>query len=256
MRDLQRGFLRDLSSGEQMLAVFDLLPDAYFFTKDASGVFIFANDAEAVAFGVDGPADIVGKTDYDFFDEDIAGRYLEEDREVMQSRTPVKNKLWLVPNKQGELNWYLCSKLPPFSKAGDVLGIAGVMRDVSTPFENLSEYRNFSEVLRFVQDRYQDPISVKELAAVARMSVSSLERRFRELFKLSPMRYVTQVRVQAAAMKLRHTGLSISEIAVACGFCDQSHLHRHFKAARGLTPRRYRDARGGGGPPEAETGRS
>lgn len=239
----QKEFCDQLSEGSRFIELFAFLPDVYFFCKDREGRFVFANNAEAEAFGVDSVDEIIGKTDFDFFEPRLAERYLEEDRQVMETGIAVDNKAWLVPNRQGELNWYLSSKLPLYSSTGEVIGIAGVMRDLSITGDVFDPYREFTEVLSYVQNNFREPIEVKSLARIAGMSVSSLERKFRKLFDLSPMQYVVQVRLEAAEEELLHTSRSVGEIAIECGFYDQSHLTRHFKSARQMTPLQFRRSR-------------
>lgn len=238
----QKEFCDQLSERSRFIELFSFLPDVYFFCKDRAGRFIFANQAEAEAFGVESVDEILGKTDFDFFEPRLAEKYLEEDRQVMETGVPVDNKAWLVPNRQGELNWYLSSKLPLYSHAGEVIGIAGVMRDLSITGDVFVPYRQFTQVQAYVQDKFREPLEVKDLARIANMSVSSLERKFRKLFDLTPMQYVMQVRIQAASEELLHTEKSVGEIAIDCGFYDQSHLTRHFKAAREMTPLQFRHA--------------
>ncbi len=240
----QKQFCEQLDDRSRFIELFRFLPDVYFFCKDREGRFIFANQAEAEAFGVGSIDDIIGKTDFDFFEPELAEKYLQEDRQVMETGTPVDNKAWLVPNMQGRLNWYLSSKMPLYSTDGQVIGIAGVMRDLSVSGTVLDPYRQFSEVLSYVQEHYADKIEVGDLASTAHMSVSTLERKFSELFHISPMQYVMQVRLQAASEMLVHTTKSVGEIAIDCGFYDQSHLTRHFKTAREMTPLQYRKRRG------------
>ena len=52
--------------------------------------------------------------------------------------------------------------------------------------------------------------------------------------------YLTQKRVERAQEMLAQTDLSLSEIAYATGFSDQSHLARHFRHLLGTTPREFR----------------
>lgn len=242
MRAFQKEFCGRLADGGRFVEVFNFLPDAYFFCKDRDGRFIFANEAEAVAFGVSSVDEILGKTDFDFFEPELAERYREEDRQVMETGVSVDNKAWLVPNRQGEWNWYLSSKLPLHDHAGEVIGIAGVMRDFSALGGTGEAYREFSELLGFVEREYAKALEVRDLARVAGMSVSSLERKFRRWFQCSPMQYVTRVRLEAASRLLRESTTSVGEIALDCGFYDQSHFNRHFKRLHEQTPLQFRRA--------------
>jgi transcriptional regulator GlxA family with amidase domain len=57
---------------------------------------------------------------------------------------------------------------------------------------------------------------------------------------ITPHQYLIQQRVERAREMLTHTNLSLSEVAYAVGFSDQSHLAHHFRQAFGITPGRFR----------------
>lgn len=65
----------------------------------------------------------------------------------------------------------------------------------------------------------------------------SVGRSFREVLR--------NVRVEKAAQLLAHPRAELAEIALACGFCDQSHLTRVFREVRGVTPKEFRSRMGG-----------
>jgi AraC-like DNA-binding protein len=65
-----------------------------------------------------------------------------------------------------------------------------------------------------------------------------LVRRFTAAFGLPPHRYLTGRRIEAARGRLL-AGEPISDVAVAVGFHDQAHLHRHFAKLVGTTPARF-----------------
>jgi transcriptional regulator GlxA family with amidase domain len=95
-------------------------------------------------------------------------------------------------------------------------------------------------VLERVQSGYSERLTVDELAELAGVSVSTLERTFRKLFSVSPTGYLTRVRLHAAKRALLETDESINSIALDCGFYDQSHFTKKFRAAFGQTPSKYR----------------
>lgn len=67
-----------------------------------------------------------------------------------------------------------------------------------------------------------------------------LARAFRSHFRCSPGDFARQHRLQRAAKLLAHSRLSLSEVALDCGFFDQPHLSRSFRARFGVTPGEYR----------------
>ena len=75
-------------------------------------------------------------------------------------------------------------------------------------------------------------------------SIHHFARGFEHSAGVTPHHYLTQKRVERAQDMLAHTDLSLSEIAYAVGFSDQSHLARHFRQMLGVTPGRFRWAQG------------
>lgn len=107
-------------------------------------------------------------------------------------------------------------------------------------------------VLR-MQQNVEVPKTVDDLAAELKVGRRTLERRFRADLAQSPQKTYLGIRLDNAMLRLRATDDPISAIALACGFCDASHLVRAMRAERGVTPARYRGAqRGGEAGPAAE----
>jgi len=90
----------------------------------------------------------------------------------------------------------------------------------------------------YLETRYSENVSIKELAAAANLSPFHLIRVFRNETGLPPHAYLNQVRV-ARAKKLLSSGFSIADTACRTGFADQSHLTKHFKRITGCTPGQY-----------------
>lgn len=92
----------------------------------------------------------------------------------------------------------------------------------------------------YLHDHHAQEIRLDTLAQAVGISKFHLCRQFVTKFGLSPSRYQRQLRLQQAKVMLLKGG-EIADIATACGFSDQSHLGRAFKATYGVTPRSYRD---------------
>jgi len=63
---------------------------------------------------------------------------------------------------------------------------------------------------------------------------------FKQVTGISFKEYLNKVRIEEAKSLLEHTDYSIMEIAVACGYSDQSYFTKVFKKATGITPKQYR----------------
>ncbi|MEH0760470.1 AraC family transcriptional regulator [Vibrio sp. 16] len=93
-------------------------------------------------------------------------------------------------------------------------------------------------VKEFLDDFPQADVSLEDLSKLAGLSPYYLARSFQKEFGLPPHAYQIQSRLRVAKRLLRQ-GVRISDVAQECGFHDQSHLHRHFKRALGVTPKQY-----------------
>lgn len=233
-------FLKRMAPDRSLADLFDHLPDVYFFLKTADSRFVKLNRAMCRLHGVEDDRTMVGKTDHDYHRAELADRYVAEDRRVMESGEALPNQVWLVPTVEGELRWYLSSKMPVFDRAGRVIGIAGAMRDYERAGAVLEPYQEMAKVIEHVAEQHAQRITVGELAAIAHLSVSQFERRFKALFQMTPTAYIEQVRIHAACTALVSTRDPIAAISDRCGFYDQSHFTRRFRLAMAMTPRAYR----------------
>jgi AraC family transcriptional regulator len=99
---------------------------------------------------------------------------------------------------------------------------------------------NLAAAIEMLNDDFASPLHVERIADRAQLSAAYLCRAFRRHFGCTMGQYLRQVRARRAAHLLASTDVPLSEIAVRCGFADQSHLTRVFKAHLAMTPRAYR----------------
>ena len=95
-------------------------------------------------------------------------------------------------------------------------------------------------VLEFLSKNYTDPISLKEAASLARMSLPRFIRLFKKVSGMTFVNYVTHLRISNGLRLLKESSLTVTEIAAEVGFADQSYFSRRFKAAFGQTPGQVR----------------
>lgn len=100
------------------------------------------------------------------------------------------------------------------------------------------EPRAVQQVRDYLDDNFAENISMQQLSDTTQLSPFYLARLFHKVVGLPPHAYQVQRRVNHAK-KLIGSGMKLSDVAVDCGFTDQSHLSRNFKRSLGATPGAY-----------------
>jgi AraC-like DNA-binding protein len=95
-------------------------------------------------------------------------------------------------------------------------------------------------VQEHVDAHLSESIDLAELSAIAGLSVFHFARQFKLSTGLTPHHYLVRQRVHQAQQMLASTDLSLSDVAFATGFSDQSHLTRHFRQILEMTPGQFR----------------
>ncbi len=234
------GFLKRMHSPLQMQLLFNHLPEVYFFVKDREGHFVMANDMFVRQCGAETEAEIIGKTDFDYFPMSRAESYVQDDLYVIETGESIIDRVELAPDPRNSIHWFITTKVPLYSSAGKIIGLAGTARDLTRAGLVLRPYTEMQVVLEHVRDHYANQIEIKELASLMHLSVSQFERRFRKVFQISPFKHIMNVRIRAASLLLTTTNDTIAAIALDCGFYDHSHFTRNFRKLMGVLPREFR----------------
>lgn len=98
--------------------------------------------------------------------------------------------------------------------------------------------------MELLHDRYIDDLSIADIAAGVGIHPIHLARSFRRHFGCSPAQFTRFRRVERAAQLLSHSECPLSDIALSCGFADQSHFTKDFVRSLGISPGKYREAAG------------
>ncbi|PIB26178.1 AraC family transcriptional regulator [Amylibacter kogurei] len=97
-----------------------------------------------------------------------------------------------------------------------------------------------AEVIKMMEENIEEPISPSILAKDVGMSTRQLERLFRRYLDRSPKRYYMELRLQKARNLLMQTGMTVINVALACGFASPSHFSKCYRAQYNTTPYRER----------------
>jgi AraC-like DNA-binding protein len=99
--------------------------------------------------------------------------------------------------------------------------------------------RAILESMRFVREHHAEKLTVRALARQAAMSPSHFAHRFRAVARISPMRYLREVRLDRARAMLVEKGARASQVALDVAFESPAHFAREFKRRFGVPPSHY-----------------
>lgn len=211
------------------------------YVKDTQNRYVMCNRMHLQTYDLTESSGLIGKAARDFFPDLLAQAYESNDRRVFKSGEPLSNEVWLVPHIRGTPRWFVSNKSPLFATNGEtVIGLVGLMHPIATPEDQRTHFQELQRVIEFLAENFVSDITVERLAEIAGISVPHLNRRFRQLLRLSPMEYVHSLRIQEAQRLLVTTDRPVGDIALNTGFYDQSHFTKRFRKATGITPLRYR----------------
>jgi PAS domain S-box-containing protein len=133
-----------------MRMILDNIPQQVFW-KDTNLVFQGCNRHWAEAAGLASPEEAIGKTDFDLLPPKLAEEFRQRDQEIMETDTPVLHveAVKFKPGEDGTKIWLDINKLPIHDRDGQVIGILGVLDDITVR-------REAQEALRLEQERSEE----------------------------------------------------------------------------------------------------
>jgi AraC-like DNA-binding protein len=224
-----------------MEELFDEVDSTVFFVKDRHGRYVLVNRTLLARCGLIEKSEVIGKTAEEVHPSPLGKEYLAQDRHVLDTDTPIKDKLELQLYVQAAPGWCLTYKIPIHGDDGSVVGMTGLSQDLHIPWGDSQKLPELSTVIDHIRSHYDETLRLEDLAAMASLSVYQFEQRMKRIFHVTAGQFIMHTRIDAARDMLRGSRATIAEIAGRCGFCDQSALTRQFKATTGLTPRAFRD---------------
>ncbi|MBW4540988.1 MAG: AraC family transcriptional regulator [Myxacorys chilensis ATA2-1-KO14] len=124
-----------------------------------------------------------------------------------------------------------------------------LLRNYCSTQSKLSSYGDglssstLKQVVEYIDEHLNQNLKLVEIAAIAQISPCHFLRLFKQKMGVTPHQYILQQRIERAKVLLQHHELSLAEIALRCGFCDQSHLTRSVKRRVGVTPKQLQGDR-------------
>jgi PAS domain S-box-containing protein len=151
------GVSRDITArkqAEQALAeernllrtVIDNIPD-FIYVKDRESKFLLRNVSGIELLGVQSVDEVIGKTDFDFFPEELARDFYDEEQTIIQTGHAIVNQEVHVTEPSGLQHWLLYTKVPLRDSQDNIVGIVGVSRDIDERKQAEEQLRKLSSAV-------------------------------------------------------------------------------------------------------------
>jgi len=174
------------------------------------------------------------------FPAKLAERYAAQDAAVLRDGRPILERLELHWHSRGRAGWCLTTKLPVRDENGQITGLIGISRDLRAPGDTHGIPQGLTAAVEHLENHFMDPVTPGQLAKLAGLPAVRFARLIKRIFRISPVQWIAQTRLSAAAHLLRETDRSVADIAISCGYYDHSAFTRAFRAATDVTPSEFR----------------
>jgi len=237
----QEEFLKSLGSPFGGEEAFDDIFDTVYFVKDGLGRYVFVNETLVKRCGLKNKGELLGKTVREVFPGSLGEDFERQDREVLSGGASIRSQLELHLYPDDRQGWCLTWKKALRSLSGEIVGLSGISRDVGGVVSSAGDLESIAKVLNHIRANLDQALRLGDLAKATGLSAYQITHRMESLLGLTPRQYVNRCRIDAACHALASGNDSLTEIALACGFSDQSSFTRLFGRIVGMTPGVYRE---------------
>ncbi len=221
----------------------DGIPQVMASAKGLDGRYVFVNTGFCDRLGL--PASrIIGQRVSDLFAPEMASSYAAQDADVIATGKPLRGQLELIVRVDGSLGWYVTNKSALrglLDNEAQIVGVAVLSIDLQSQVN--SAHAGLAQVIGAIRRDIHHGWRVAEMADVAGLSSSQLERLCRRTLSIPPQKLLQRLRLEHAVHLITTTTMSMGDVSAECGFYDQASFTRQFRSSLGLTPGAYRRAR-------------
>ncbi len=142
-------------------ALMETIPDNIYF-KDTDSRFLRITQSMAKWFGITDPNEALGKTDLDFFSGEHAEQAFADEQKIIQTGEPLvgieEKETW----SDGRENWVSTTKVPFRNETGEIIGLLGISRDITTRKRLEEDLKYEKYLLQILMDNLPDGIFFKD----------------------------------------------------------------------------------------------
>lgn len=102
-----------------------------------------------------------------------------------------------------------------------------------------TRHEKLIEAVAFLESRIEEPFDLDACASQLKLSRRQIERLFNRYLGVTPVRYMNDLRLQRGRALLAETDMSVTDVAIACGYASTSHFSKSFRSKYGVSPYRF-----------------
>lgn len=159
-------------------ALMDNLPE-YIYFKDRESRFIRTSRAHAETFGLEDPAEVIGKTDFDFFTDEHARGAYEDEQSIVRTGEPILNIEERETWEDRPDTWVSTSKLPLRDQEGNIIGTFGISSDITARKRAEEALQRRAQQLRAAAEVAREATAILDVQDLLDRTVRLISERFR-----------------------------------------------------------------------------
>ncbi|MBX7174003.1 MAG: AraC family transcriptional regulator [Pyrinomonadaceae bacterium] len=115
------------------------------------------------------------------------------------------------------------------------------MLDQTKSSNRLKKPEWITKLSELLNDRWMETLNLDDLATNLKVHPVTISKHFTKYFSCTLGEYMRKVKIEKSISLIKNSQLSLTEIALQCGFADQSHFTRNFKKLTGFLPKNFRN---------------
>lgn len=117
-----------------------------------------------------------------------------------------------------------------------------MQKQYQIPYNNTKKNETINIAIKYIHSNYcTDTISIEKLADACNISTVYLRKLFASRFGVSPIQYISNLKLTRAKELLESNMYTVSEVCFLSGFSDESYFSRKFKESTGVSPSEYKE---------------
>lgn len=212
--------------------IIEALPGVLFYAKDMQGRFISGNNALRKFYGAQTRDDFIGKQASLFLSHRDWDKHELHERKTLMLLRSLAPQLGPTSNKRGDVLWVVWMRWPLVARAGCASGSVGIGRVLDASSLGV---RRVYEAVRLMRDTLHGTLSIAALSTSMGVSHCQLKRDFQRVLGVCPQSFWSRLRMEQA-IELLHGEMPIVNVAMACGYSDQTSFSRRFRQYWGTSP--------------------